>query len=270
MVVWVTGASSGLGLHTALELKKAGMTVVCGARSFGGNEGEGEGGYRLYLDVKDVSSIDAFCERAFAFAGAPDALCCCAGVLTLGPCEEYTLDELRDVMETNFFGQAAVIHRVMPMMRARGQGKILLFSSVNGRLGVPFQGAYTASKHAVEGFAECLRMEAAPYGVSVCVVEPGDHQSGAQTYRRRAGAMRGESVYHEAFERAVAQIAHDEKTGSDPDLLGKKLAKALQKKRLPCRLLIAKPDQKLAVFLHETLPVRLFSRIIASYYGKPI
>ena len=266
MVVWVTGASSGLGLHTAAALQKSGMVVVSGARSFKNHEGDSENGYHLPLDVTNDASCAAFCERALALHGAPDALCCCAGVLTLGACEEYTDAELFDVMNTNFFGMVRVIRRVLPLMRAQGHGKIILFSSINGVLGIPFQAAYTASKHAIEGFAEALRMEVKPFGISVCVVEPGDHRGGSNAYRRHAALTDAHSPYAAAYQSTVSKIAHDEQTGSDPDALGLRIAHALQKKRLPCKLLIAAPSQKMAVLLHKLLPARIFSNIIRSYY----
>ena len=266
MVVWVSGASSGLGLHTAQALQKSGMTVIAGARSFQGTEGEGEEGYRLFLDVTDPMSVEEFCRRAKEKFGPPDALCCCAGVLTLGACEEYSLSELREVMETNFLGQAAMVRRALPLMRAHGGGKIVLFSSINGLLGIPFQGAYVASKHAIEGYAECLRMEVKPYGISVCVVEPGDHKSGAKAYRRRAARMDSASPYYARYTAAVRKIAHDEANGSDPDALGARVAKTLQRKRMPLKLLQASLDQRFAVLLHRLLPARLFSKIISSYY----
>ncbi|MBQ8081552.1 MAG: SDR family NAD(P)-dependent oxidoreductase [Clostridia bacterium] len=268
MIVWITGASSGLGLHTARQLKLAGLTVVAGARSFEGREGEGEEGYRLPLDVKDEASMDRFVERALSLYGPPDALCCCAGVLTLGACEEYTRREFVDVLETNFLGEALMVSRALPLMRKAGRGKIALFTSINGLLGVPYQGAYTASKHAIEGYAECLRMETAPFGISVCVVEPGDHQSGSQKYRRHARTKDPESPYYADYQKAVSQIAHDEENGSDPDILGKRLARALQRKRLPARLIIGKADQHLAVLLHRLLPARLFSRLLSFYYMR--
>ncbi len=267
MIVWVSGASSGLGYHTSLQLKKAGMTVISGARSYRDQEGEAENGYRLYLDVKEKASMDRFKEQALSLAGPPDVLCCCAGVLTLGACEDYSLQELRDVMETNFFGQAMMIRRVLPLMRENGGGKIVLFSSVNGVLAVPYQGAYTASKHAVEGFAEALRMEVSPFGISVCVVEPGDHRSGSSKYRRHSVTDSTDNPYYQDYQKTVAKIDHDEKNGSDPDHLGRVIARNLLKKRLPARLLIASPDQKLAVLLHRLLPKKLFARILTLYYG---
>lgn len=267
--VWITGASSGLGLHTARALRRAGFRVIAGARAFERPERR-EAEDCLPLDVTKQESIDAFVERARQLAGPPDILINCAGVLTLGACEGYALEELRQVMETNFLGQAAMISRALPLMRARGRGRIVNFSSINGLLGVPFQGAYTASKHAVEGYSECLAMECAPFGVEVMLVEPGDHQSGSAAYRRHARAMDAQSPYAAAFARGCAVIAHDEQTGSDPDRLGEKIARTLKKRRLPRRLRIAKADQRLAVMLHAVLPGQLFGKMLAAYYGKAV
>ena len=266
-VVWITGASSGLGLHTAQALAQSGFTVVAGARSFGRGK-SAAGCLCLPLDVTDPKSIDAFAQQALKAHGAPDALVNCAGMLILGACETYALSELRQVMETNFFGQAAMISKVLPLMREKGKGRIVNFSSINGLLGIPFEGAYTASKHAVEGYSECLALEVRPYGIEVMLVEPGDHQSGSQAYRRHSQGMTASNPYYAAFETGTAVIARDEKGGSDPDALGRKIAKALKKKRLPRRLRIAKADQHLAVFLHDLLPGWAFDRIIGSYYMK--
>ena len=268
MTVLIAGASSGLGLHTARQLSKAGFTVIAGARSFREHEGEDGGMYRLGLDVRDSASVERFVRLAVERFGTPDALICAQGLLKLNAAEEYTDQELNDILDTNFIGSVRLIRQVMPLFREKKQGKIILFSSINGILGIPFQGGYTASKHAIEGYAECLRMEAEPFGVTVCLVTPGDHRSGQKQYRRHGASERPESPYHQRFLRAVSQVEHDESTGSDPDILGKRIARALRKRRLPERLLIAKPDQRLAVLLHKLLPIRLFSRIISGYYGQ--
>ena len=267
LVVWITGASSGLGLHTARALAKNGFTVVAGARSFGQGKAV-EGCHCLPLDVTDEQSADGFVRAAVDAFGPPDALVNCAGMLVLGACESYPLSELRQVMETNFFGQAAMISRALPLMREKGRGRIVNFSSINGLLGIPFEGAYTASKHAVEGYSECLALECRSFGVEVMLVEPGDHRSGSKAYRRHSAGITPDSPYAAAFAKGTGVIAHDEETGSDPDILGEKIARALKKKRLPRRLRIAKWDQRLAVVLHDLLPGRLFDRIIGPYYLK--
>ena len=266
-VVWITGASSGLGLHTAQALARNGFTVVAGARSFGQGKTV-EGCHCLPLDVTSRESIDAFAAEALKAFGSPDILVNCAGMLILGACESYTLDELRQVMETNFFSQAAMISKVLPYMREKGKGRIVNFSSINGLLGIPFEGAYTASKHAIEGYSECLSYEVKPFGIEIMLVEPGDHRSGSSAYRRHSQGMTDASPYRKAFDTGTAQIAHDEANGSDPDKLGEKIAKALKRKHLPRRLRIAKPDQHLAVVLHDLLPNRWFEKIIGPYYGK--
>ncbi len=262
--VWVTGASSGLGLHTAQALQADGWRVIAGARSFA--DGEADGMVRLHLDVTEEDSIRRFCEKAAAIA-PPDALVLCAGILVMGSCEETATEEYRRVMETNFLGMVRMNRAVLPLMRARGGGKIVLFSSINGLMGIPFQSAYTASKHAVEGYAECLCLEAKPFGVQVMLVEPGDHRSGSDRYRGHAAAMSQASPYAAAYESAVEKIAHDEHNGSDPDVLGHKVARALDRKKLPFRKRIASPDQHLAVWLHRLLPYGLNASILRSYYG---
>lgn len=266
-VVWITGASSGLGLHTAEALRAAGYRVIAGARSFALPDADGGKPDCLPLDVTNDESMDAFAARALALAGPPDVLVNCAGVLNLGACETYAAQELRQVMDTNFFGQVSMIQRALPLMRERGKGRIVNFSSINGLLGIPFEGAYAASKHAVEGFSECLALEVGRLGVEVMLVEPGDHRSGSAKYRRRAAAMAEASPYARHYAQATAVIAQDEANGSDPDTLGRRIVRALQKKRLPRRLRVAKADQHLAVFLHDAWP-QLFESVIDRYYRR--
>ena len=263
MTVWITGASSGLGLYTARALRDAGHQVIAGARSF--SSGQEEGVYRLPLDVTSEESIDAFCRAALVISPGVDALVQCAGVLVLGSCEETSLEEYRRVMDTNFFGMVRMNQHVLPLMRKAGGGKIVLFSSINGLLGVPFQSAYTAAKHAMEGYAECLAMECRPFGIQVCLVEPGDHRGGSRVYRTHAAAMGEQSPYRDGFLSATSRIARDEQGGSDPVRLGIKVARVLKRRRMPFRLRVASPDQHLAVFLHDGPPCLHF-KVLRDYY----
>ena len=265
--VWVTGASSGLGLHTARALAREGWQVIAGARSFP-QETEREGMICLPLDVTEEESIRAFRDRALEISSRVDAAVQCAGILVLGSCEETEPEEFRRVWETNFLGMVRVNRAVLPVMREQGKGDIVLFSSINGLLGVPFQSAYTASKHAIEGYAECLSMETAPFGIRVMLVEPGDHRSGSDRYRGHARAMGQDSPYAAAYESATAVIHHDETNGSDPEALGRKLARTLGRKHLPFRKCIASPDQHLAVWLHRLLPYGVTAAILRRYYVK--
>ncbi len=262
-VAWVTGASSGLGKHIFEALRQDGWQVVGGARSF--QETQEGAALFLPLDVSQEESAQRFVQQATAAYGTPDALVNAAGVLITGACEDYSDQELQRVLSVNFLGMARMVRLVLPLMRARGNGRIVNLSSINGLLATPFQGAYTASKHAVEGFSEALHMEAAPHGIQVMIVEPGDHRGGQDKYRTHA-ACAGKA-YAQACGRARTAIARDEAQGSDPALLGKKVARALNKRRMPLRLRVAKPSQHMAVILHDLLPGRLFSRFLSAYYG---
>lgn len=267
--VWVTGASSGLGFYTAKALAEAGHLVIAGARSFKPYEGPCACGvHRIPLDVRSVESIRSFQRQALVLSPRVDALYNCAGVLVLGPCEETSRDEYLNVLETNFLGVVEMTRAALPLMRAQGSGRIINFSSINGLLGIPFQSAYTASKHAIEGYTECLSLEVGRFGIQVCLLEPGDHRGGSQATRLRAAAA-ANSPYQDAWRRGVSVIARDEANGCDPERLGRIAAGLLAKRRMPLRKRVAKFDQRLAVTLHRLFPAEVIQSILYGYYlGK--
>ena len=262
MIAYVTGASSGLGAYTAEALAESGWTVVAGARSF--MEKTQGRITQLPLDVTQESSVAQFLDKAQAI-GTPDAVVHCAAVLCFGSCEETSLEEYTRVMETNFLGMVRVNQQVLPLMRAAGGGKVVLFSSINGLLGLPFQSAYTASKHAVEGYAECLAQETQPFGIQVCLIEPGDHRGGSARCRQTAQKMTEASPYWAEFQRGTDAIRRDEENGADPAKLGKCVAKLLAKSRLPFRKKIGSAEQLLAPALHQLLPGKTMNRILRKY-----
>ena len=262
-IAWVSGASSGLGHFTALALQKAGWQVIGGARSL---VDEVKDGIQLLpLDVQSDRSVKAFVQIALDRFGPPDALINAAGILCIGACEDYSLQEITGVMEVNFFGMVRMVQAVLPLMRKKGHGSIVNFSSINGLMAIPFQGAYTASKHAIEGFSEALMMETAPFGIGVMLVEPGDHRGGKQQYRGLSKTC--SSCYADIREKAADRIRKDEAAGSSPEVLGQKVANALEKTHLPRRLRVAQPAQKAAVVLHDILPNALFMKLLSRYYG---
>ena len=265
-VVWVTGASSGLGRYTAEALADAGWQVVGGARSFGAaaaDEACPQGIVRLPLDVTDPVSVDAFIRAARERHGPPRALVCAAGVLCLGPAAQYSDAQMLAVLDVCLMGTLRLVRGALPLMTASGGGKVAVFSSINGLLPTPCQGAYVAAKHALEGYAECLRMENRGKGIQVMLVEPGDHQGGAARYRARCEDVSPQ--YRASLERVISVIARDEARGLSPARLGRKVARALGRRRLPMRLRVASFSQRAAVILHDILPGRLFLYLISKY-----
>ena len=278
--VWLLGASSGLGLATAHAFAEDGWLVVAGARSFAAPAGATETGeianrdtekkniHHLPLDVTDEAGCEAFARQALAIASRVDVLCYAAGLLVLGPCEETGAEEYARVMQTNFIGMTRMVAKALPVMRAQKSGKLILFSSLNGVMGIPFQSAYTASKHAIEGYAECLAMEVKPFHVSVCVVEPGDHRGGGQAYRLNAGMTGDGSPYNREYASTCKTIHHDESTGLSAERLGRKVVRAANARKLRFKLRVARIDQRAACWLHALLPQSLLSCFLRIYYVK--
>jgi NAD(P)-dependent dehydrogenase (short-subunit alcohol dehydrogenase family) len=267
--VLVAGSSSGIGLALARQLNADGFCVYAGARSFGIGEAAPEGFILLPLDVTNDLSVQEAINTILHRDGRIDALVNCAAFLTLGACEETSAEELRLVMETNFLGMARMTRAVLPAMRRQQYGRIVNISSLIGLFGIPFQGAYAASKYAIEGWSESLAQETRRFGVSVTIVEPGDCRGGSLKYRTRARAAEHKtSPYAEWYRKAVDNIMYDEQNGLLPERVARVISCILRSQCPPSRKIIAAPVQRSAVLLHKLLPGNVFNRIIEAYYAQ--
>ena len=193
--VLVTGAGRGIGRATALRLAAGGWDVVAGVRR--AQDGEalaGEGGERIVPVQLDVTDSDQVAALGSALPARLEGVVNNAGVVVPGPVESVPVDELRRQMEINLIGQAAVTQAVMKQVRA-ARGRVVFVSSLSGRVATPMMGAYNASKFALEGLADSLRMEVRPWGVRVVLVEPGAgghrHLAGSRERVRRGGGRPG-------------------------------------------------------------------------------
>ncbi|MFM7144150.1 MAG: SDR family oxidoreductase [Alphaproteobacteria bacterium] len=177
-VVLVTGCSTGIGRALAREMRARGMRVFASARRPESiADLAGEGIECLRLDVNDPGSIREAVATVLERAGRIDAVVNNAGMNLIGPLAELPLDNLRAILETNVVGLVAVTQAVVPSMAARGRGRIVNVGSVVGILPTPYAGAYCASKSAVHILSDVLRMEVAPFGIDVVVVQPGGVRS---------------------------------------------------------------------------------------------
>jgi NAD(P)-dependent dehydrogenase (short-subunit alcohol dehydrogenase family) len=176
--VWlITGCSTGFGREIARAALAVGDRVMATARR---PESLAElaqsGGDRIStttLDVTDPASIRAAVDATLAVFGRIDVLVNNAGYSVIGAVEETSMEQLRSMMEVNFFGAAELTKAVVPTMREQGSGAIVQMSSLGGRITFPGMGGYHASKHALEGLSESLSTELAPLGIRVLLVEPG-------------------------------------------------------------------------------------------------
>ena len=192
-VVIVTGASSGIGEATALALDQAGFAVYAGARRLDRMAGLAERGITVAeLDVTDEGSMVAFVDRVLADRGQVDVLINNAGYGSYGAVEDVPLDEGRRQFEVNLFGLARMTQLVTPSMRAAGSGRIVNISSMGGHFGEALGAWYHASKFAVEGFSDSLRLELHEFGIrgDHHRARPDPHRVGRRRVRQRPEVLR--------------------------------------------------------------------------------
>ncbi|WHY89568.1 SDR family oxidoreductase [Neobacillus cucumis] len=185
----VTGSSSGFGLLTVIELALKGFTVIATMRDLTKSEQLLELAKEKqvvdfihvhHLDVTSPESIDEF-KSFLSVWPSVDVLVNNAGFAVGGFSEELSIEDYRKQFETNFFGLIAVTNAVLPYMRANGRGRIINMSSISGRFGFPGLSAYSASKHALEGYSESLRLELKHLGIDVSLIEPGSYHTNIWT-----------------------------------------------------------------------------------------
>jgi len=211
-VAIVTGASSGIGLETALLLAGSGYAVHGCSRSPADVRKEvaerwsGAGIRPVKADVDDTTSVDDAVARVLDAEGRIDALVNCAGYAQIGAIEDMTIGEIKRNMETNFFGTVRMAKAVVPAMRRQGGGRIVNVSATAGRMGFALGSAYVATKFAVEGLTESLRQELRPFGIRVSAVEPMVVRTGfhgnMKTVRGRPG-----SPYKDMTEKIISNSA---------------------------------------------------------------
>jgi len=172
-VVLITGASRGIGKACAERLVAEGDNVYGTSR-----HPEAENGDRnlhmLAMDVNRDESVNAAVNKILAVERRIDVVINNAGFGIAGSVEDTSVEEGKSLFETNFFGVLRVCRAVLPTMRNMGRGTIINISSLGGRIGLPYQGLYSATKFAIEGLSEALRMELRQFGIDVTLVEPGD------------------------------------------------------------------------------------------------
>jgi len=185
-VAVVTGSSSGIGLATAVELARKGYRVVATMRDLGRSGRLEEAAHKANVrervglrrvDITQTDSLTSAVDEMVREHGRIDVLVNNAGFSSAGFVEDTQLEELRQQMETNFFGNVAMTKAVLPVMRQQRSGHIIQVSSVAGRVPAPLLSSYTASKFALEGWSESLRIEAHSLGIRVVLVEPGDYDT---------------------------------------------------------------------------------------------
>nr|MDD6335896.1 SDR family NAD(P)-dependent oxidoreductase [bacterium] len=260
--VLITGGTSGIGLAAARMLAAKGYRVVAASRR-GASGQEMDGIATVRMDVRNEASIIEGVKNAVELLGGIDIVIHSAGLGVAGAAEDTGADIVSLQMETGYMGVVGVNRHVLGGMRQQGHGLCIIIGSVAGLIPIPYQAHYSACKYALEGYAQALRMEIAPFGVNVCIVEPGDLNTGftaARTYSLPEG-----SAYGPTCRRAVAIMERDEKAGGTPDGVARIICRLCGKKSVPVRVVVG-AKYKVLAFIFGILPPRLALAIVSRTY----
>ena len=262
MIILITGITSGFGRAMAERLSSEGHVV------YGTHRKESEpikGVTYIKADVQNEEECKAAVQRVVDEQGRIDVFISNAGMGIGGPLEFSTTAQAEKQMDVNWMGMVRFLHYVLPVMRRQRSGRIICFSSIGGLMGLPFQGLYSASKFAIEGYCEALRMETRAFGIKVVVIEPGDFATSFTASRNCVTTPEADEAYP-AYKRSLESIEHDETTGLKPEFLAARISKIVNAKNPRYSYIVATLEQRLSVLLKAILPASWFSAILRSYY----
>jgi NAD(P)-dependent dehydrogenase (short-subunit alcohol dehydrogenase family) len=263
-VALLTGCSTGIGRALCGLLAERGWAVVATARDPGSLSAL-PAALRLPLDVTDRASIEAAVAVVVARFGRIDALVNNAGYAMRAAVEEIPEGEMRKMFDVNLFGLVAVTQAVLPVMREGGGGRIVNLSSISGRFSQPANGAYCASKHAVEALSDALRNEVHPFNIQVCLVEPGPIKT---AFEARASGGSAAILENPGSPYAGLYAAHrtmkERQEEADPRLVARVILDALEAERPRPRYMAAVPA---ASALASRLPDGARDRLLRRLFG---
>jgi short-subunit dehydrogenase len=264
-VALITGASSGMGKSAALNLHQQGYTVYGAARRTERMKDLEEKGIGvLKLDLTDDASIVKAVDTILEKEGRIDILINNAGYGSYGAVEEVPIEEARRQFEVNMFGLARITQLLIPKMREQKSGRIVNISSMGGKIYTPFGAWYHATKFALEGWSDCLRLELKQFGVDVVLVEPGGIQTEwGGIAMEGLKKVSGNGPYASMVEKVVESSNKNEDRLTHVDVLGKEIAKAATVRNPKTRYLkgyLAKP----LVTMRKWLGDRTFDKILLS------
>jgi NAD(P)-dependent dehydrogenase (short-subunit alcohol dehydrogenase family) len=264
-VVLITGVSSGIGLACAVYLAGRGFRVYGASRRAGSSNLANV--TLLTADVTDDRSVEQAVATVLEREGRLDIVVNNAGMAIAGPVENTSSEQARAQFEVNFLGVLRVCRTVLPVMRRQRSGYIVNIGSIGGLIAIPYQGTYSASKFALEGLSESLRMEVRPFGIRVVIIEPGDHKTGLTGNRKLAGAPGEIDAYRASFEAALAKTQHDEQGGPGPEPIARLLERVVNQPNPRLRYTIGPAPQRAAIWLKRLLPYSILEYIMRTYYG---
>ncbi len=219
----------------------------------------------LKMDVTNNDSVVHAINNAYKQFGYFDVLIQCAGRGAIGPIEEFSPEDINEVLQLNLYGIQRVNRAVLPYMRERGKGRIIMISSLAAEAGLPYNGIYSASKAALDIVAESLSMELKQFGVEACVLQPGDFKTDV-AYNKKQPFLAPDSPYKDQFDRISKTTVENVENAGDPIAVAYKVEKILKSKRLKPKYRIGAPIEMIMPKVKTILPSRLFQKLMLKYF----
>jgi len=266
-IIIITGASSGIGKATALQLLEEGHTVYGGARRVEKMEDIVKaGGKALPLDVTDKDSIQNFVKEVIEKEGRIDVLFNNAGYGLYGAVEDIPIEQARRQFEVNLFGLAEMTKQVLPHMRKQKSGKIINTSSMGGKIYMPLGAWYHGVKHALEGWSDSLRLDLKSFNIDVVIIEPGaiaTEFGDVTSQNLKNVSENGTGAYKELTETMAKAIkkTYDEGDNSPASVIAKTVSKAIKAKKPKTRYAAGK-YAKLTLFVRRYFSDRFFDWMV--------
>lgn len=256
----VTGASSGIGAAVATALRDRGYRVYGTSREPGAVRSPITSVEYLSLDLTDPASIEQ-CARA---AGAVDVLVNNAGESQSGPLEELPMEAVQRLFQLNVFGHVRLTQLLLPGMRERGYGRVVMVGSMLASFPLAHRGSYVATKAAIKGFADSLRREVSPYGIGVCTVEPGSINTGIG--QRRTHYLREGSPYTAEYRTMIEHLDANERAGISAARVARTIVRAIESDA-PKQLYAVGSNAPVVFALRQLLPREVVERLVARRHG---
>ena len=260
-VVLITGASAGIGKASAELFLSRGYTVYNLSRSASPVSGI----ENIAADVSDREAVKAAVSGIIKSRGRIDILINCAGFGISGAAEDTEDADIKRIFDVNFFGAVYTAQCVVPHMREKARGRIINVSSVAARLAIPFQAFYSASKSALCGFSEALRLEVLPFNIKTTAILPGDVKTEFTLSRKKN--KYNNPAYGKRVENSVSRMEKDESNGLPASVIARQIFRLTKKRNPPARVTGGRLYAVL-LFLTRFLPNRLIEALIGGLYGR--
>jgi short-subunit dehydrogenase len=270
-VIFIAGASGGFGKAFVYRLVRSGFQVFGTSRrpdkTKFNNLKEYKGNFQIVeMDINSSLSVKSAIDHVLKTVNHIDVLINSAGYSIAGSIEDTTIKEAQQIFDTNFFGIHRVCRQVIPVMREQGEGRIINIGSLIGLVGIPFQGFYAATKYALEGYTEALRLELEAFNIKVSLVEPGDFNTPLTDHRVIVRHCQQDSIYWQRFSNTIQEVEKSERKGESPDKLAELIERIIQSNNPRLRYRIG-PSSTI-IGLKPFIPESIALRMISKYYGS--